>query len=871
MFCSSNETSVSSGMVVWTQNGFTLCFFDTVTTSILFGFIFIWGLIQYIFYKRYGFKIEREYIDASVLYVIQVILIILLACEPILLYATETTAFGKTKLPSYTIFRCVLRTIAWLLSLLILRVERTKRMPTSQTRGHGLTILSFWCIAVLIELCAIISYRSPLWFFQPILRGDPPVEEIDIIRFSYWIFRLIATILIFCIGLRAPGVPQRRYAIMLNRSNSQIQEERMKDNVWIKFFRHFKTLAPFIWPSGHWGLQLNIMICILILVAGRLLALEVPRYTKLITDELIQSSNSTTDTFFNFGARLRTPNSWPWKLVTVLMVFRFLQGAGPFGSGALGILRSALWTKIEQYTTRSLKLRVFSHLHNLSLSWHLTRKTGEVLRIVDRGTDSVDSLLDYILFSIFPTIADIIIAIIYFVVQFNIWFGIIVFATMFVYLIATIVITEWRTKYKKDMNKFDNAMSGTAVDSLLNFETVKYYGAEQYEVAQYREAIQNYQKAEWFSVLTLQFLNFVQAILIGIGLTIGSLYCAWLVSVKRELTVGDYVLFGTYILQLYAPLNYFGTYYRLIQQAFIDMENMLDLFDIKPDVVDSPFAKDIVITNGTMEFDNVCFHYQPERPILKNVSFSVLPGQTIAIVGPSGAGKSTIVRLLFRFYDIQSGSIKIDGTDVSTVTQNSIRRSIGVVPQDTVLFNKDILYNIRYGRVTASDREVENAARTAEMHDRINTFPEGYKTIVGERGLKLSGGEKQRVAIARTLLKAPAIVLLDEATSALDTFTERQIQSALKSVCEGRTTLIVAHRLSTISHADVIIVLSEGTIVERGSHDELLAKPDGVYAAMWREQSTSYSDADKPTTTNDNTINPKSSDSTEPHHHHHQS
>ena len=331
---------------------------------------------------------------------------------------------------------------------------------------------------------------------------------------------------------------------------------------------------------------------------------------------------------------------------------------------------------------------------------------------------------------------------------------------MFLYLVLTIIITEWRTKYRKEMNKFDNAMTGTAVDSLLNFETVKYYGAEPYEVEQYREAISNYQKAEWTNQISLQLLNGVQSILIGIGLTVGSLYCAWLVSVKHELTVGDYVLYGTYILQLYGPLNSFGMYYRMIQQAFIDMENMLDLLDIQPDVEDSPFATELVINNGMIEFDHVSFHYQPERPILKNVSFSILPGQTLAIVGPSGAGKSTIVRLLFRFYNVQSGSIKIDGTDIATVTQNSLRRSIGVVPQDTVLFNKDILYNIRYGRVTAADREVENAARTAEMHgewsgearsvrdraslDRINTFPEGYKTVVGERGLKLSGGEKVR-------------------------------------------------------------------------------------------------------------------------------
>ncbi|UJR30014.1 hypothetical protein I4U23_017559 [Adineta vaga] len=870
MFCSANETTDGGGMIVWIDKGFTICFFDTLTTSILFGFIFIFGLIQYIFYKRFGFKIEREYIDASVLYAIQVVLTVLLACEPILLYATETTALGKNKLPSYTIFRCVLRTFVWLFSLIILRIERTKTMPTAQTRGHGLIILTFWCLAVLNELFALISYRSPLWYFQPIVQQESSIEEIHLVRFGYWIFRLLATIAVFCIGIRAPGVPRRRYAVMLNRSQSQIDEDRVKESVWIKFFRHFKTLGPYIWPRGRIGLQLNILVCVSIVLVGRLVALEVPRYTKLITDELVQPNNGTTDTFLNIGAKLRSPQSWPWRLVLILMALRFLQGAGGFGSGLLSIVRSTLWVKIDQYTTRSLKIRVLSHLHDLSLRWHLIRKTGEVIRIVDRGTESVDSILNYILFNIFPTIADILIAIVYLIIKFNIWFGIIVFATMLIYLSSTIVITEWRTKFKKEMNKLDNAISGSAVDSLVNFETVKYYGAEKYEVEQYGEAIERYQKAEWINQLTLQLLNIVQSTVITIGLTIGSLYCVWLVSAKHELTIGDYILFGTYILQLYTPLNFFGTYYRMLQQAFIDMENMLDLFDIQPDVQDSPFAKDLVINNGMIEFDNVCFHYQVERPILKNVSFSILPGQTLAIVGPSGSGKTTIVRLLFRFYDVQSGSIKIDGTNITTVTQNSLRRSIGVVPQDTVLFNRDILYNIRYGRVVATDREVENAARTAEMHDRINTFPEGYKTVVGERGLKLSGGEKQRVAIARTLLKAPAIVLLDEATSALDTLTERHIQSALQRVCEGRTTLIVAHRLSTISHADVIIVLKEGEVMERGSHDELLAKPDGLYAHMWDEQSKSYSSPDKPTTISDEIPDETGfAASTTTNHHHH--
>ncbi|CAF0743833.1 unnamed protein product [Didymodactylos carnosus] len=762
---------------------------------------------------KYGFKIEKEYIDPSILYSIQIILTILLACEPTLYYASETTAIGtQVKLPGYIIFRCVLRTVAWLYSLIILRVERTKTLPTIQSRGHGLIILTYWCLSFLIEALALVSYRSPLWYFNVTTR-------IDQVRLGYWIFRFSATIIVFLIGLRGPGVPRRRYAASLIRTESQIEEAQQNENVSSKFFRHIKTLAPYIWPKGKIGLQLNVFICIAIVVAGRLLSLEVPRYTKLITDELINAggdNSSTTDTLLNIGHLLQNPQVWPWRLVLVLMGLRLLQG-GSFGSGMLGLLRSVLWIKVEQYTTRTLKLRVFSHLHNLSLKWHLSRKTGEVLRIVDRGTDSVDSLLNYILFNIVPTIADILIAIVYFIIVFNIWFGIIVFATMLIYLIVTILITEWRTKYKREMNKLDNEMSATAVDSLLNFETVKYYGAEPYEVNQYHTAITKYQRAEYISQLTLQLLNIVQAMIIGIGLTAGSLYCA-------------------------CPLNSFGSVYRMIQQAFIDMENMLDLLDIQPEIQDRPFAQDIQINNGMIEFENVCFHYQPERPILKNVSFSILPGQTMAIVGPSGAGRCTIVRLMFRFYDVESGEIKIDGTNISMVTQNSLRRSIGVVPQDTVLFNKDVLYNIRYGRVTAADREVENAARLAEMHDRILTFPDGYRTVVGERGLKLSGGEKQRVCIARTALKAPIIVLLDEATSALDTHTERQIQSALKSVTEGRTTLIVAHRLSTISHADLIIVLKEGEVVERGNHEQLL-QLNSVYASMWNEQSTSYTEA----------------------------
>lgn len=490
--------------------------------------------------------------------------------------------------------------------------------------------------------------------------------------------------------------------------------------------------------------------------------------------------------------------------------------------GLLNNLRSFLWIRIQQYTTREIELELFAHLHSLSLKWHLNRKTGEVLRIMDRGTDSITNLLNYILFSITPTIIDILIAVVFFITMFNAWFGLIVFITMSLYIAATIMVTEWRTKFQRRMNLADNAQKARSVDSLLNFETVKYYVAEKYELECYKESILNYQKEEFSSIFTLNILNTVQNVIVCAGLLAGSLLCAWMVYAQKGLTVGDYVLFATYIIQLYVPLNWFGTFYRAIQKNFVDMENMFDLLKEEQEVIDAPGAADLTVVRGGVDFSNVTFGYTPERFVLKNVSFSVPPGRTVALVGPSGAGKSTIIRLLFRFYDVDSGSIMIDGQNIKTVTQASLRRSIGVVPQDTVLFNNTIKFNIQYGNINAPEADVIKAARNADIHDRIMSFPEKYETQVGERGLRLSGGEKQRVAIARTILKSPHIVLLDEATSALDTQTERNIQSALARVCANRTTIIVAHRLSTVIHADEILVLKDGVIIERGKHEHLL-------------------------------------------------
>uniref|UniRef100_A0A4W6G3P1 ATP binding cassette subfamily B member 6 (LAN blood group) a n=1 Tax=Lates calcarifer TaxID=8187 RepID=A0A4W6G3P1_LATCA len=474
----------------------------------------------------------------------------------------------------------------------------------------------------------------------------------------------------------------------------------------------------------------------------------------------------------------------------------------------------------------------------------------------------------YIVFSIFPTIADIVISIIYFITYFNAWFGLIVFICMVLYLTLTIIITEWRTKFRRDMNQQDNNAKSKAVDSLLNFETVKYYNAENYEVSRFEDTILKYQVSEWKTQASLAFLNQTQNIIIGSGLLAGSLLCAYFVT-EGKFQVGDFVLFGTYIIQLYTPLNWFGTYYRIIQKSFIDMENMFTLFEEEEEVKDEVNAGNLLYKLGKVEFENVYFSYISGKEILQDVSFTVLPGQTVALVGPSGSGKSTIIRLLFRFYNIQGGCIRIDGQDISKVKQTSLRAHIGVVPQDTVLFNDNIRDNIRYGRITASDQEVEEAAIAADIHDKIMTFPEGYDTQVGERGLKLSGGEKQRVAIARTILKAPQIILLDEATSALDTQTERNIQASLAKVCANRTTVVVAHRLSTIIGADQILVINEGRIAERGRHEELLLK-GGLYADMWmQQQQTQDSDSSSDTEAKDRSSEKLQPPSTSSDHHGH--
>lgn len=707
---------------------------------------------------------------------------------------------------------------AYAVSLWLLAIERRSMLPSIPTRGQGVVLLLFWGLLFIRENLMFISWSSNAWWWH--LKNSS-----DELELGLFVLRYVLIVILLVLGFIGPAIQRSSYSLLTDQENANQRQNNV--SAWRNVLVKMKMMLPYVWPKGSPGLQVTVGLCLVLLGVGRAVNVFVPVYSKLIVNSMSYDQKATGKTL-----------EFRWDYILIFITLTFLKGGGTGTSGLLNDTRGLLWIKVQQYTTRAIQIKLFSHLHSLSLRWHLGRKTGEVLRVVDRGTNSINTLLSYLVFQILPTIADIIIAIVYFITFFNYLFGIIVFISMACYLAATIIVTEWRTKYRRQMNQKDNEANAKAVDSLLNFETVKYYEASDWETERYHKAILEYQVAEWKSNASLSFLNCAQNLINTVGLAAGSLLCAWAVVHginNLHLTVGDYVLFGTYLAQLYVPLNWLGTYYRMIQQSFIDMENMFELLGEQMEVKDVPNAKDLELRGAEIQFKNVSFNYEPSKSILKNVSFTVPAGQTFALVGHTGCGKSTIVRLLFRFYDIHSGCIKIDGQDISQVTQKSVRKSIGVVPQDTVLFNSDIRYNIRYGKIGASDQEVEEAAKAAEIHDRILTFPKKYETVVGERGLKLSGGEKQRVAIARTLLKAPAIVLLDEATSALDTKTERSIQSSLARVCENRTTIIVAHRLSTIIHAHQIIVLSEGEIQEMGTHQELL-EADGLYAEMWRQQ-----------------------------------
>lgn len=501
-------------------------------------------------------------------------------------------------------------------------------------------------------------------------------------------------------------------------------------------------------------------------------------------------------------------------------------------------LREALFARVTQHAVRQIALNVFNHLHRLSLNFHLSRQTGGVSRDIERGTRAIQTLVSFSLYSIFPTLFEFALVLGYLAIFYDIWFSLITLIALVLYVIFTVVVTEWRTNLRRTMNQLDTRANQKAVDSLLNFETVKYFGNEDYETRRYDESMQQYQKAAIISQQSLAALNLGQQTIISIGLVLIVWRAATGVA-QGSLTLGDLVLVNTLMIQLYMPLNFLGVVYRELKQSTADIDRMFGLLDEQEEIQDTPGAPTLIVRDRergpTVRFDRVSFSYDKQRPVLKDISFTIEAGSTTAVVGRSGAGKSTLSRLLFRFYDVDSGCISLDGQDIRTISQTSLRHAIGIVPQDTVLFNDTIGYNIRYGRPDASDSEVQAAARAAQLGSLIERLPKGYETPVGERGLKLSGGEKQRLAIARTLLKQPALLVFDEATSALDSRTERALQAELWRLARNRSTLIIAHRLSTIVHADQILVIDNGELIEQGTHESLLAK-NGTYAQMWQMQ-----------------------------------
>ncbi len=587
------------------------------------------------------------------------------------------------------------------------------------------------------------------------------------------------------------------------------------NNDQVQGWNVIKRVVPYLWPDSEPWVKKRVVAALAVLFLAKLIAVGTPLFYKGAVDALAGEGSAAMLAFGAIG-------------LTLAYGFARLMNVG------FQQLRDVIFARVGQRALRALALETFTHIHRLSMRYHITRKTGGLSRIIERGVKGVEFLLRFLLFSIGPLVLELLMIALVLFFLFDVWYLAVVVGTIGLYIWFTFTVTEWRVKIRKEMNDQDTDANQKAIDSLLNFETVKYFGAEQREAKRYDGAMEHYVAAALKTSYSLAFLNFGQSILITGGLVAVMVMAA--IGVQNgALTVGDFVMVNAYMIQITMPLNFLGTVYREIRQALVDMGAMFDLLGQPSEVTDKPNATELAVSGGEIAFETVAFGYDAARPILKGVDLPIPAGQTVAIVGSSGSGKSTLGRLLFRFYDVGSGAIRIDGQDIRDVTQSSLHDQIGVVPQDTVLFNDTIRYNIAYGRDGASFDDIQAAAKAAKIHDFIEGLPDGYETTVGERGLKLSGGEKQRVGIARTLLKDPPILILDEATSALDTETEMEIQSELKAMGQGRTVLTIAHRLSTIADADRIVVLEDGVIVEQGSHDALLTS-EGRYAQLWYRQ-----------------------------------
>jgi ATP-binding cassette, subfamily B, heavy metal transporter len=582
-------------------------------------------------------------------------------------------------------------------------------------------------------------------------------------------------------------------------------------------------LWPYIWPSERADLKMRVVGSLLLLLAAKLATVAVPFTFKWATDALAGQGSAPV-----------AASDWLLWVIAAPVAMTIAYGGMRILMAALTQLRDGLFAKVAMNAVRRLAYRTFVHMHELSLRFHLERKTGGLTRVLERGRNGIETIVRMVILQLSPTIIELAFIVVVLMWQFDWRYVAVISITVAVYMTYTYHATEWRIGIRRKMNDSDTDANVKAIDSLLNYETVKYFSAEEREAARYDRAMARYEDASVRAYTSLAVLNAGQAVIFTIGLAAVMVMCAFEIKSGSK-TVGDFVLINAMMIQLYQPLNFMGMVYREIKQAITDIEIMFSILTREPEIKDATNAPQLKVKSGTIRFENVKFSYEAARPILKGISFEVPAGKTVAVVGPSGAGKSTISRLLFRFYDLSGGRILIDDQDIAKVTQKSLRQGIGMVPQDTVLFNDTIRYNIRYGRWEATDAEVEEAARLAQIDPLIRIAPKGYETEVGERGLKLSGGEKQRVAIARTILKGPPILVLDEATSALDSHTEKEIQDALERVSRNRTTLVIAHRLSTIVGADEIIVLDGGEIVERGTHYALLAK-NGLYASMWNRQ-----------------------------------